>query len=368
MTVTSQRSALVGGGRPRRWRRSTGVALIVVATMVVAACSSTNKAASGGGSAKLKMDAPFKLGVSLTLNNTDFWTSYISYEKKFAGQYKAQLLGPLVAAGDPGKQITDIHTLIAQGAQALIVNPVDSAAIQPALDFAASKGIPVVSVDVAPTKGKVFMIVRANNELYGQEACKYVGTHVPRGSVAQLQGDLASLNGRDRSTAFSSCMKANYPALKVVDYPTKWNSVTATNAASTALSSVSDLRAIYAQWSGPVPGILQAVKATNHSAPAGDPNHVVLVSDDGVPFELQDIRAGLMDATISQPADQYAQYSILFARQALEGKTYKAGDSTGHDSGQFVTVFGNLEDPIKAPLVTKDNASDPNLWGNQAGK
>lgn len=368
MSVTSQRSDMAGGCRRRRWRRSTGVVLVVLATMVLAGCSSTNKAASGGGSAKLKTDAPFKLGVSLTLNNTDFWTSYISYEKKFAHQYKAQLLGPVVAAGDAGKQITDIHTLIAQGAQALIVNPVDSDAIQPALDFAASKGIPVVSVDVAPAKGKVFMIVRANNELYGQEACKYIGTHVQRGSVAQLQGDLASLNGRDRSTAFSKCMKDNYPALKVINYPTKWNSVTATNAASTALSSVSGLKAIYTQWSGPVPGILQAEKATNHSAPTGGPDHIILVSNDGVPFELQDIRDGLMDATISQPADQYAQYSVLYARQALEGKTYKTGDSTGHASGQFVTVFGNLEDPIKAPLVTKDNASDPSLWGNQAGK
>lgn len=342
--------------------------LVVLVATGLAACSSTNTTASDSGSAKLKPDAPFKLGVSLTLNNTDFWTSYIGYEKKFADQYKAELIGPVVANGDAGKQLTDIRTLIAQGAQALIVNPVDSDAIQPALDFAASKGIPVVSVDVAPTKGKVFTIVRANNELYGQEACKYIGTHVESGSVAQLQGDLASLNGRDRSTAFSKCMKDSYPALKVIDYPTKWNSATATNAASTALSSVPDLKAIYAQWSGPVSGILQAEKAARRSAPVGDPDHVVLVSNDGVPFELEDIRSGLMDATISQPADQYAQYSVLYARQALEGKTYKEGDSTGHDSGKFVTVFGNLEDPIKAPLVTKENATDPNLWGNQAGK
>jgi len=366
--VRSLRDDVTGGGTPRRWTRVASVGLVTLTATVLASCSSTNTTAGAAATAKLKTGAPFKLGVSLTLNNTDFWTSYIGYEKKFADQYKAQLIGPVIANGDAGKQITDIRTLITQGAQALIVNPVDSAAIQPALDFAASKGIPVVSVDVAPTKGKVFMIVRANNELYGKEACKYIGMHVRSGSVAQLQGDLASLNGRDRSTAFSACMKANYPALKVIDYPTKWNSATATNAASTALSSVSNLKAIYAQWSGPVSGILQAAKAARRSAPVGDPKHIVLVSNDGVPFELKYIRNGLMDATISQPADQYAQYSVLYARQALEGKTYKEGESTGHPSGKFVTVFGNLEDPIKAPLVTKSNASDPQLWGNQAGK
>lgn len=368
MNVTTQHDDRTGGTTGRRSRRVASLGLAALTTAVLAACSSTSTSTATSASTQLKPDAPFKLGVSLTLNNTDFWTSYISYEKKFADQYKAQLIGPVVANGDAGKQLTDIRTLIAQGAQALIVNPVDSDAIQPALDFAASKGIPVVSVDVAPTKGKVFTIVRANNELYGQEACKYIGTHVKSGSVAQLQGDLASLNGRDRSTAFSACMKSTYPNLKVIDYPTKWNSATATNAASTALSSVKDLGAIYAQWSGPVSGILQAEKATGHYAPAGDPKHVALVSNDGVPFELKDIRDGIMDATISQPADQYAQYSVMYARQALEGKTYKEGDSTGHDSGNFVTVFGNLEDPIKAPLVTKDNAADAKLWGNQGGK
>jgi simple sugar transport system substrate-binding protein/ribose transport system substrate-binding protein len=366
--VTSTLPDVTARSTGRRLRRAASLGLAVLTAAGLAACSSTNTSTSPSVAGKLKPDAPFKLGVSLTLNNTDFWTSYISYEKKFADQYKATLIGPVVANGDAGKQLTDIRTLIAQGAQALIVNPVDSDAIQPALDFAASKGVPVISVDVAPTKGKVFTIVRANNELYGQEACKYIGTHVKSGAVAQLQGDLASLNGRDRSTAFSECMKSSYPGLKVVNYPTKWNSATATNAASTALSSVANLKAIYAQWSGPVSGVLQAEKSTGHYGPVGDPKHVVLVSNDGVPFELQDIRNGAMDATISQPADQYAQYSVLYARQALEGKTYKAGDSTGHDSGNFVTVFGNLEDPIKAPLVTKDNAADPALWGNHGGK
>lgn len=357
-------SRLMGPVKSRR-RFVSRAAAAVAATLLVTACAGTSTTSSKPA-ADLKSDASFKLGVSLTLNNTDFWTSYIKYEDQFAGKYKAKLIGPVVANGDAGKQSTDIRTLISQGAQALIVNPVDSAAIAPALDFAKSKGIPVVSVDVAPTAGDVFMIVRANNELYGQASCKYIGEHVKSGSVAQLQGDLSSLNGRERSTAFLDCMKKSYPDLKVLNYPTKWDSGKAVNAASTALSSVKDLKAIYTQWSGPVTGIIQAEKANNRYAPIGDPNHVALVSNDGVPFELDLIRKGILDATISQPADQYAEYSVAFARQALEGKTYKAGGDTGHDSGAFVDVFKNLEDPIKAPLVTKENVDDPNLWGNQS--
>src|SRR5712692_1753659 len=174
-------------------------ALAIIATTLLAACGTASGTSSTGGT--LAAGASFKLGVSLTFNNTDFWTNYISYERKFADQYHATLIGPLVANNDAAKQITDIHTLIQEGAQALIVNPVDSAAIAPALDYAASKHIPVVSVDVAPSSGEVFMIVRADNVLYGQNSCKFIATHATAktGHIAILEGDLASLNGKDRT-------------------------------------------------------------------------------------------------------------------------------------------------------------------------
>lgn len=351
---------------PRRIAAAMAAAVLVVG---MAACSQTGPGGSSAGPSKtLGPNESFKLGVSLTFNNTDFWTSYISYEQQYAKKYHADLLGPLVADNDSGKQISDIHTLISEGAQALIVNPVDSAAIAPALDYAKRKGVPVISVDVAPSAGHTYMIVRADNELYGREACDYIGAHARSGTVAELQGDLSSLNGRDRSTAFESCMKSKYPALKVLKYPTKWDTPTATDDASTALHSHSDLAAIYAQWSGPVPGIVQAIKSAGRYTPVGKPGHVIIVSNDGVPFEMKDIRDGVLDATVSQPATLYAKYAISYARDALSGKTYKKGQPAASGAGPLVTVGSNLEDPIKAPLVTKSNVDDPSLWGNQAAK
>src|SRR5579883_495022 len=130
--------------------RALGV-LGIVAALILTACGSTSGPSSTTSGGKLAPGASFKLGVSLTFNNTDFWTNYIAYETKFAHQYNATLIGPLVANNNAAQQITDVHTLIQEGAQALIINPVDSAAIAPALDYAASKNIPVISVDVAPS-------------------------------------------------------------------------------------------------------------------------------------------------------------------------------------------------------------------------
>src|SRR5713101_6364031 len=345
-------------------------ALGVILAIVLAACGGTSGPTPTSGSTStsgstLSPGASFKLGVSLTFNNTDFWTNYISYETKFAAQYNATLIGPLVANGDPAKQITDIHTLIQEGAQALIVNPVDSAAIAPALNYAASKNIPVVSVDVAPSSGHVFMIVRADNIAYGQNSCKFIAMHASSnsGHIAILEGDLASLNGQDRSNGCKQEIQQNYPNLKVVEYPTKWDTPTAVNDAKTALSTYSDLRGIYVEWSAPEDGILAAEQATSKFTKVGSSSHIVLIGNDGVPHEHAQIRAGMLDATISQPANSYAQYAIYYAQQALEGKTYSAGQTTDHNS-TIVSLDSNLEDALPAPVVDITNVNDPNLWGN----
>ncbi len=340
-------------------------ALVIIATVLAACGSASGTTSSASGSNKFAPGTNFKLGVSLTFNNTDFWTNYISYETKFAQQYNATLIGPLVANNNAAQQITDIHTLIQEGAQALIVNPVDSAAIAPALDYAASKNVPVVSVDVAPSSGKVFMIVRADNVAYGQNSCKYIATHATgnSGQIAVLEGDLASLNGQDRSNGCIQYLKSHYPKFQIVQYATKWDTPTAVNDAKTALSTYPNLRGVYVQWSAPEDGILAAEKAAGKFTPVGNSSHIVLIGNDGVPHEHALIRAGQLDATISQPANSYAQYAIFYAQAALAGKTYSTGQATDHNS-TIVTVQGNPEDALPAPVVNKTNVNDPNLWGN----
>ena len=340
--------------------RLAGVILALALVGASAALASTKGPA--------KSAADIKVGVSLAGYSTDFWSSYVAFEKAAAKKYGVSLVGPISANGDAGKQATQIRTLITQGVQALIINPVDSAAIAPTLAYAASKHVPVVSVDVAPTKGKVFMIVRADNVLYGQAACKYIGTHAKDpGHVAMLEGDLASINGLDRKNGFLNCVKKKYPNLKVVEYATKWDTPTAVNDAKTALSAYSDLVGIYVHWSGPVPGIIAAEKAAGKFTKVGEKNHIVLFSNDGTPQEHGWIRKGEEDATVSQPANLYAGYAVFYAKAALEGKKYHAGMTTDHGS-KIINLLGNLEDAIVAPIVDKKNVNDPNLWGNYKKK
>jgi simple sugar transport system substrate-binding protein/ribose transport system substrate-binding protein len=315
--------------------------------------------------------ATIKVGVSLAGYSTDFWAAYVQYESKDAAADGISLVGPVSANGDAAKQATDIQTLLNQGVKALVVNPVDSAAIATSVAAAAAKHVPVIMMDVGPTSGKVYAVVRANNLLFGQQACEYIGKFGHgTGHAAVLEGDLASINGKDRAAGFINCMKKSFPKMKVLTYATKWDTPTAVNDAKTAMSAYKDLKGIYNSFSGPDAGIIAAMKATGRYGKVGssNPNRVALVETDGVPFELKYIRQGVLDAAVSQPVDGYAKYALQYAKDAVEGKPGpKIGTKTDHGS-RIVNLNGSPEDALASTFVTKANASSPTLWGNSFKK
>jgi ribose transport system substrate-binding protein len=223
--------------------------------------------------------------------------------------------------------------------------------------------VQVVAVDVAPTQGKVAMVVRADNHAYGEKACKYIGEHVKAGKVVQIEGDLASVNGRDRSEAFRACLK-NFPGLSLLEIPAGWKGDVAASSLDSLLTANPDVKAIYMQAGGVyLAPTLQTLRRKQLLVPAGDPKHIVIVSNDGIPQEFDAIRKGEIDATISQPADLYAKYGLFYMKAALAGQTFKPGP-TDHGSTIVQLQPGVLEDQLPAPLVTKSNVDDKNLWGN----
>ena len=341
---------------PRKARRSA--LRTVLSAGLAAACVASFAVGSAAQAAETA-----KVGLGLPLLTSPFWESYNNYLPKYAKQMGIDILAPVNSNNDPAQQITDMNNMVNLGAKGIVVGPIDSAAISRALDNAAAKGVKVVAVDVAPTQGAVAMVVRADNHAYGEKACKYIGEHVKSGKVVQIMGDLASVNGRDRSEAFRACMK-NYPGLSLLEIPAAWKGDVAATALDSLLTANPDVKAIYMQAGGVyLSPTLQTLRRKQMLFPAGDAKHIVIVSNDGIPQEYDAIRRGEIDATISQPADLYAKYGLYYIKAALEGKTFKAGP-TDHDSTIIQLSPGVLEDQLPAPLVTKANVNDKNLWGN----
>jgi ABC-type sugar transport system substrate-binding protein len=389
--------------RPRR--RLLGTVALAAAGLLMAACSSNSSSssttapstapstsASAGSSTSAATQAAsgqVTIGVDLTYNNTAFWAAYINYEQQYAAQMHIKLLGPLLSAASASLQNQQIETLVNEGAQAIVVNPETATSLGPAISYAAAHHVQLVSVDTIVGVGHVYMVVRASNTLYGQDACAFISSQVKSGYVLDLEGDLTSSNGADRTNAFDSCMAANDPGVKILKDPTVWTDATAVTDAQDAINAYgSQLKAIYSQWSSPDTGIIPLLKSKNLGPGSAHP--VILISDDGVPFEMCDIGNGSVTASQSQPANLYAQYALTYAVDAAKGVKLAVGQPGGGAPALAnVSYQGdtNLADPIVAPFVTKSATtltlsapvdglpgsttttpvSDASLWGNVYG-
>src|SRR5215475_14343971 len=167
--------------------RLLGALAVATAGALVAACSSTGP---GGSSTTSKKSSQITIGVDLTYNNTAFWAAYINYEQQYAQQMHIKMLGPLLAGADASLQNQQIENLVNEGAKAIVVNPETATSLGPAIAYATAHHVQLVSVDTIVGVGKVYMVVRASNTLYGQDACAYISQHVKSGYVLVLEGDL----------------------------------------------------------------------------------------------------------------------------------------------------------------------------------
>lgn len=274
-------------------------------------------------------------------------------------------LEPTNADGDSGKQITDVRNLIGAGAKGLIVVANDSKAIIPALDYAVSQSVPVVSIDIGPDGGSLYAIVRANNIGMGWIACQDMAKAIgDSGKVLSLQGAATSINGRERSEGFRDCITQEHPNIELIERPTDWDATKQAAALQTVLAANPDLKGIFQQSDYALSPTLNVLKQAGRDAKVGEEGHIYNISIDASPQALELIRSGDLDAGISQPLDLYAKYGIQYLLDALAGKELALG-KTDHGS-EVVEFNGNKMDLLPAVLVTKANVDDPALWGNQA--
>ena len=329
----------------------TAVAAVAAATLMAACGSSSNSSSTGSGATAASSAGMTPIGVDLTYNNTAFWAAYINYENQYAAQLHIRMIGPLLAGNNANVQNTQIETLVNEGAKAIVVNPETATSLGPAISYAAKHGVQLISVDTIVGVGHVYMVVRASNLEYGLDACAAMSSKFKSGYVLDLEGDLTSSNGADRTNAFNQCMAKNAPNVHILKAPTNWITATAVTDAQNAVNAYgSQLKGIYSQWSSPDTGIIPLLKSK------GLTGKTLLVSDDGVPFEMCDISQGTLTASQSQPANLYAYWALKYAQDAAKGVKLAPGQPGGGAPTLQMVSFGgtsNLGDPIVPPFVTK---------------
>ncbi|PXY21307.1 ABC transporter substrate-binding protein [Prauserella muralis] len=197
------------------------------------------------------------------------------------------------------KQIADIQNMLNQGADFLIVAPVNSDGLDPALAAAKQKGVPVLTIDRKVTNthcddylaflGSDFYeqgkrAADALNESTGGEA-----------KVAILLGSSGNNVTEDRNAGFKDQVKAQYPGLEIVAEQTaNFARDEGQAVAEQLLQSNPDITAIYAHNDEMALGAVTAVQAAGKQ-PGED---IKIVSIDGTRNAVQAIVDGQINAVI----------------------------------------------------------------------
>lgn len=352
--------------------------LVAGAAIVFAACSSTGStpaASTGGGGtsaapASAAAGGGCKVGVS--------WNNYSQERWKKADEPAMQKAiaaagGTYIRADANDKaeqQLTDIDSLINQGAKALIVLAKDSEAIKPAIAKATAAGIPVIAYDRLIEDPNTFYITFDN---------KKVGTLMAQ-TLMKLQpsGNYAVILGAetDPNSAFlrSGMTEAGIPKLGDTSGPIKvvfekntdnWDTTNAKNNMEAALNSTTptnNIQAVLSENDSMATGVVQALDAVGLKIPVS--------GQDGDTAALNRVALGTQAVSVWKNAFALGETAGSVAAQLCAGTKLTDVKAPGDlpaaaapaslNATAFTTPKGNTVQSITLTptAITKDNLKD----------
>ncbi|OCC10329.1 ABC transporter substrate-binding protein [Streptomyces sp. PTY087I2] len=197
------------------------------------------------------------------------------------------------------KQISDIQDMLSQGAQFLIVAPLNSDGLEPALKAAAAKKVPVLTIDrkVNSTACKDYVAFLGSDfvEQGKRAADAMIKVTGGKGKVAILLGASGNNVTTDRTKGFVDQVKAEAPGLEIVAQQTgEFARDKGQQVMEQLIQSKPDITAVYAENDEMGLGALTAIKAAGKK-PGKD---VKIVSVDGTRNAVQALVNGEYNAVI----------------------------------------------------------------------
>jgi ribose transport system substrate-binding protein len=307
-----------------------------VACALLVACTSGGGAggasAGASGAASGAASGNKTVGIALSTLNNPFFVSL-----RDGAQSKAQTVGLQVQVADGqdtlATQLGQVEDFITKKVGVIIVNPVDSDGIVPAVQKANAANIPVIAVDRSSNGGTVASFIASDNVTGGKMAADFLSQQVPSGNVAVLQGIAGTSAARDRGKGFTDEIQTKSGIKVVASQTADFDRAKALNVMQNILQAHPDIKGVFAENDEMALGAVQAIDA------AGMGGKVVVVGFDGIADAISAIEQGKMAGTIAQQPKVMGETAAQTASDILSGKQAPA----------------NIPVPVK--LVTKDNAA-----------
>jgi ribose transport system substrate-binding protein len=333
----------------RQLGKANSLLALAAAAMLVGACSS-----GGSASPTPNTTGPFTIGYS---NGAAVGNGFRE-EQVCTAKAEVAALGTSKISGitvihrntDAAGQLSDLRTLISQNVNALVFNPNDPDALNPALAEAHSKGIVTVSVDAYVTDPNTWNLY--NNQVkYAQLGAEWLFKQMGgKGTVWYTRGLAGHPADSDRDIGFNNALK-EYPNIKVQNPGgtfTGWDPATATQITNDEIASgaYDQIQGIWASGMGAQ--IVDAIKSANKKfVPIADADIgafvAQLLNPTGYP--------GLVGAAVTNTAS-VGGAGVNLAYKLLTGATVEqtAGAGRPHTILLDPQILDNTTDQGKADL------------------
>ena len=286
------------------------LALMVIGTMLVT-MGGCNAITIDGEENVREGSSGNVIGFSVSTLNNPFFVTLTEGAKKAASEKNVELV--VVDAGDDAaKQTSDIEDLVSRNVGVLIVNPVDSDAVAPAVKSAMSQGIKVIAVDRGVNGVDVDCQIASDNVAGARMATEYLMELVGEGAkVAELQGVPGASATIDRGEGFHQV--ADKSLQVAASQTANFNRAEGMTVMENILQSDGAIKGVFAHNDEMALGAVEAVAASGKD--------IKIVGFDATDDAQKAVKDGKMAATVAQKPDKMGETAIGTAVKIMAGET-----------------------------------------------
>lgn len=254
------------------------------------------------------------------------------------------------AQASAAKQLTDVESLIAQGADALVILSVDSGAVGAAVDKAAAEGIPVLGYDRLIEDARAFYLT-FDNKGVGRIIADSVRAVQGDGNYAIIKGDPGDPNAAFLLEGMMEVIGDDVKAgkIKIVGeaFSDGWKPDNAQkNMEQILTANDNKVDAVLAENDGMAGGVIAALAAQGMNVPVG--------GQDGDHAALNRVARGTQTVSVWKDARQLGKAAGNIAGMLADGKSMSDIPNAVKWSGGAKGVEMNAIFLAPTP-ITKDN-------------
>ena len=328
--------------------RRGGVALALGALLVIALVAAGCGGSSGGGGAKIALLLPENETPRYETNDKP------DFEKALNELCEDCELIYLNAGGDAEKQQSQAESALTQGAEVMVVDPMDSKSAAAIAEKSQAQGVPVVSYDRLIENGEVDAYISFDNKKVGELQAETLSGKLKEdgsasGPIIMINGDPADPNAAlFKEGAHTGFEAAGVDIAKEYDTP-EWSAEGAQREAQQAITALGNngFAGIYAANDDTGGGAIAALKGAGIN-----PEERPVTGQDATVAGLQRILAGQQYMTVYKEIEPEAKIAAEIAVALAEGEEVpqdKVTEEVDNGAGKVPAIL------LKPIAVTKDN-------------